>query len=177
MDRLIQRMLAPLQRRVSCMIVRVRVARVNSAAKQQRLQVTMLDGDAKDDLEHFEQYGLTSSPPAGAEGVGLFFGGDQSHGATICVGDKRYRLTGLKGGEVALYDDLGQVVHLTRDGIKISSPLDIEMSGRHVRIHGNESLTLECNGHGERWLPDRKDTYTIGAVPGSSNPITPPEIP
>lgn len=35
------------------------------------------------------------------------------------VADRRYRLQGLKTGEVALYDDIGQCVHLTRGGILI----------------------------------------------------------
>jgi len=35
------------------------------------------------------------------------------------VSDRRYRLTGLAEGEVALYDDLGHKVHLAREGIVI----------------------------------------------------------
>lgn len=177
MERLIARMLAPLQRRLVNMIARGTVALVNSAGKMQRLQMRILQGEAKSDVDHFEAYGFTSHPHAGAEAVLLCFGGDRSHGVAVVVADKRYRLQSLEAGEVAIYDDLDQVVHLTRDGIEIRTPLDIDMRGRHVRIHGNESLIIECNGHGEKWLPDRKDTYTIGAEAGSSNPINPPEIP
>lgn len=177
MERMIAKMLGPLRRQISNMIMRVTIQAVNSAMKTQRLQIGGRAGDGKTDIEHFESYGFTSHPLPGAEGIGLFFAGDQSHGAVICVGDKRYRLTSLKPGEVALSDDLGQVVHLTRDGIKIVSEQNIELRGNNVRIHGNESLIIECNGHGQKWLPDRLDTYTVGAVPGTSNPITPPEIP
>ena len=137
----------------------------------------ILNGEAKSELEHFEAYGITSHPLKGAEGVTLFFSGDRSHGVAILIGDRRYRLTGLAPGEVALYDDLGQKVHLTRNGIEIQTDLDIDLRGRNVRIHGNESLIIECNGHGEKWLPNKKDTYTIGAVAGSSNPINAPDIP
>lgn len=177
MERLIEKMLAPIKRRITNMIVRVTIAAVSSALKTQRVQIGALAGEGKTDIEHFEAYGHTSNPHPGAEGLGLFFGGDRSHGAVICVGDKRYRLTGLKSGEVALYDDLGQVVHLTRDGISVATDLDIDLRGRHVRIHGNESLILECDGHGQVWLPDRVKSYTIGAAAGSSHPINPPEIP
>ncbi|MGY1490715.1 phage baseplate assembly protein V [Methylobacillus pratensis] len=177
MERLIDRMLAPIKRRITNMITRVTITAVNSALKTQRVQIGALAGEGKTDIEQFEAYGFTSSPLAGAEGVGLFFCGDRSHGVVICVGDKRFRLTEAKPGEVAMYDDQGQVVHLTRDGIKIESHLDVELRGRNVRIHGNERLIIECNGHGEEWLPDRKNTYTQGAAPGTSNPIHPPEIP
>lgn len=177
MERLIEKMLAPLKRRISGMIVRVTVSMVSSALKTQRLQLNALGGESKDSVEHFEQYGYTSCPFPGAEGIGLFLGGDRSHGVVICVGDKRYRLQALQAGEVAMYDDLGQVVHLTRDGIKITSPKDVELRGRNVRIHGDESLIIECNGHGEKWFPDHKDTYTEDAVPGISYPIHAPDIP
>jgi phage baseplate assembly protein V len=177
MERLIEKMLAPLRRRINNMIVRVVISAVSSAAKTQRVQIGALADEGKTDFENFEQYGYTSNPHPGAEGIGLFFMGDRSHGAVICVGDKRYRLTGLKSGEVALYDDLGQVVHLTRDGISIATELDIDLRGKNVRIHGDESLIIECNGHGQMWLPDRLKSYTVGAAPGSSHPINPPEIP
>lgn len=177
MERLINRMLDPIRRRISNMIVRVTVSAINAALKTQRVQILARAGDGKSSVEHFEPYGFTSHPLPGAEGIGLFFSGDTSHGAVICIGDKRYRLTGLEAGEVAMSDDLGQVVHLTRDGIKIQTALDVELRGRNVRIHGSERLIIECSGHGEEWLPDRKNTWTMGAAPGSSNPINPPEIP
>jgi phage baseplate assembly protein V len=177
MERLIEKMLAPIRRRISNMIVRVTISAINSATKTQRAQIGALAGEGKTDIEHFEAYGFTSNPHPQAEGIGLFFAGDRSHGAVICVGDKRYRLQGLKAGEVAMHDDLGQVVHLTREGIKIFSPLDIDMRGRKVRVGADESLILECNGHGVQYLPDRLNTWTIGSVPGSNNPITPPAIP
>jgi hypothetical protein len=77
---------------------------------------------------------------------------------------------------VALHDDLGQKVHLTRTGMQIHTPLDIDLRGANVRIHGNESLIIECNGHGEKWLPTHKESWTIGAT-GSSHNINPPDIP
>jgi phage gp45-like len=176
-QRLIARMMAPLARAVSNMASRASVVLANSAGKLQRLQVRILNGETKSNLDHAEPYGFTSCPHPGAEAVLLFMGGDRSHGIAIVVGDRRYRLQALEAGEVAVYDDLQQMVALKRDGIYINTPLDIDLRGRNVRIHGEESLIVECNGHGEKWLPDRKDTYTIGAVAGSSNPINAPDIP
>jgi phage gp45-like len=83
------------------------------------------------EIEHMEPYGLTSrvKKPDGsssdkkkAEGLMVFTGGNRSHGVLIVAGDRRYRLRGLKEGEVALFDDQGQQVHFTRDGIVISAP-------------------------------------------------------
>lgn len=90
--------------------------------KMRVVQVRLLADEVRDDLEHVEPYGFTSEPLQEAEAFALFFGGDRSHGIVFCVADRRYRLKPLKGGEVAIYDDLGQKVHLTRSGIEIETP-------------------------------------------------------
>lgn len=87
---------------------------VNSAAKCQLVQIEMLGGELKDDVEHLEPYGYTSCPHDGAEHVAVFPDGDKSHGVVLVVADRRYRLKGLKKGEVALYTDEGDRIVLRR---------------------------------------------------------------
>ena len=96
------------------MIARCTVALVNAKRKLQTLQIRMLAGELKDDVEHMEPYGYTSCPQPGAEGVALFSGGDRSHGVVIVIADRRFRLQGLKPGEVALYTDEGDKIHFER---------------------------------------------------------------
>jgi phage gp45-like len=74
----------------------------------------------KENVEHLEPYGFTSAAQDGAEAVMLFPGGDRSHGVAVVVADRRYRLKGLVRGEVAIYDDQGQSVTLTRAGIVVN---------------------------------------------------------
>jgi phage gp45-like len=74
----------------------------------------------------------------GAEHVSAFFDGDRSHGVTLMVADRRYRLAGLEAGEVALYDDLGQAVHLTRSGIVIKG------AGLPVTITDTPQVNLDA---------------------------------
>lgn len=64
--------------------------------------------------------GFTSAAQNGAEAVVLFPGGGRSHGVAVVVADRRFRLKGLARGEVALYDDQGQSVTLTRAGIVVN---------------------------------------------------------
>ena len=123
------KMIAPYARRISNMLARGTLAAVNAASKMQGLQLRLLAGEVKDNVEHFEPYGFTSNPKGGAEAVAVFLDGDRSHGIAIVVADRRYRLTGLQTGEVALHDDQGQKVHLTRTGIVIDGgglPLTIQ---------------------------------------------------
>ena len=90
------------------------VALGNSASKLQSLQLRLLAGEFKDNVEHLEPYGFTACPLPGAEALAGFIGGDRSHGVVIVVADRRFRLQGLKSGEVALYTDEGDKFHFKR---------------------------------------------------------------
>jgi phage baseplate assembly protein V len=119
MIRAINKVTAPLARRVSLMVGRGVLALVNDAAKMQGVQVQLLSGEVRD-MERFQNYGLTSQPHAGAEVAAVFVGGNRNHGLVLAVDDRRYRLKGLQGGEVALSDDLGHIIKLSRTGIVIT---------------------------------------------------------
>lgn len=96
------------------MIVRGVLAVVDAGRKLQGVQMRLTAGEVKSGMEHFEPYGFTSNPQAGAEGVVVFFGGDRSHGAVICLADRRFRLKGLEAGEVAIYTDEGDSIVFKR---------------------------------------------------------------
>jgi len=117
-SRTFSKLAAPLARGLQMLLARAVLTAVNSG-KMQVVQVTLLAGEAKDGVEHFEPYGFTSHPKAGAEAVVGFVGGDRSHGMALIIADRRFRPTDLKPGESCLHDDQGQRVHITRDGIVI----------------------------------------------------------
>jgi phage gp45-like len=74
-----------------------------------------------DEHQHWQPYGFQSAPLDGAIGVRLAPGSNRDDLLVVMVEDRRYRLA-LVAGEVALSDDLGQKVHLTRDGIVVDAP-------------------------------------------------------
>jgi phage baseplate assembly protein V len=127
--------------RVRGMISRAVISLVNDAAKLQALQVTMMADQTPDDVERFQTYGHTSVPHPGAEGIGLAIGGSTGHTVVICVDDRRYRVKGLQGGEVALYDDLGHKVYLTRDGIVVDG------AGQDIRFVNAPTVRVETDLH------------------------------
>jgi hypothetical protein len=88
-----------------------------------------------DDREYIQHYGLTSRPKEGAEIVYLVEGN-----VVLALGsdDRRCRLQ-IESGEVALYDDLGQVVHLTRSGISVTSSLQVTVDAPEIHL-GSENL-------------------------------------
>ena len=107
--RQLSRALAPLARGLQNLFSRGVVSAVNSDAKMQTVQIQLLTGEAKDNVEHFEPYGFTSHPHVGAEQATGFVEGDRSHGIVLVVADRRFRLTGLAAGEMAIHDDQGQI--------------------------------------------------------------------
>jgi phage baseplate assembly protein V len=120
-ERATQRLLAPLARRLQNLVARGVVVLSDASRKLQTLQIKLLADEVADGSEHFEPYGYTARPHPGAEHVTIFVDGDRSHPLTIVVADRRYRLTALAEGEVAIYDDQGQKVHLTRTGIVVDA--------------------------------------------------------
>lgn len=75
-----------------------------------RLVAKGLIGESFANREYFQHYGFTSRPLAGAECILVREG---NHVVAIASDDRRYRIA-LEEGEVAIYDDQGQVVHLRR---------------------------------------------------------------
>jgi phage gp45-like len=41
-------------------------------------------------------------------------GGDRNNGVVVAVGDRKFRLKGLQGGEVAMYTDEGDIIIMKR---------------------------------------------------------------
>lgn len=146
------KLMAPLRRSLGNMIARGVVTAVNAAAKMQALQIRLLADESKSDVEHFEPYGYTSNPKPGAEVVALFPDGDRSHGFVIVAADRRFRLQGLEAGEMAIHDDQGQKVHLTRNGIVVDG------AGKLIRFtnapKARMEMDLECTGD----IKDRCDS-------------------
>ena len=70
----------------------------------------------------------------------FFFDGDRSHGIVFTIADRRYRLKPLKTGEVAIFDDLGQKVHLTRDGLEVYTP-----GWLHATVDKDAEITVGGN--------------------------------
>lgn len=178
--RAITKLLAPLKRRVFLMIGRAVIKLVEDAYGVQQVQLVALEGEVLDKVERFQEYGYTSVPLAGAEAVLLAVGGDRAHGLVIGVEDRRYRLRGLAGGEVAIYDDQGQKVHIKRNGIVaeaaniyLKSAGIIRIEGDGVEIHGDTYYQRDVAGLGDRRTNTggadyQDDTYTTGAVIGST---------
>lgn len=153
--RALEKLIAPLRRRVALMVGRCVVNLVNDALKMQAVQINLLSDETLDRVERLQNYGFTSHPRPGAEGLAVAVGGSRNHTVLIVCDDRRYRLTGLAEGEVALYDDLGSKVVLKRGNVievtaatkvHLVTPL-VEMSA-DAKILGKLDVTGKITGLG-----------------------------
>lgn len=177
--------LRALNSRVQMMVGRAVLSAVQDDSKLQELQVELLSDEVHDGVEHFTPYGFTAHPKKGAEAIMLAVGGLRSHGLVITVADRRYRLTSLAEGEVALHDDQGQKIHLTRDGIVILSDkgVTIDATGADIGMTcDNFTVTASAKikfagddievGNGASLQAARKtDTVSGGAINSGSSKV------
>lgn len=112
----IMRYLEPVICRLDNLIARGDVTSSSDSSGTQTIDGDYFDEESLDGLEFVENYGFTSRPLDGADSLALFHSGSRDNGMVIAVSDRRYRLTALEKGEVALYTDEGDKIHIKRGG-------------------------------------------------------------
>ena len=187
---LIRDSLAPVRRRVRLMVSRAVLNAVNDAGGIQVVQVKLLDGETRDGVERMQNYGLTSVPLPGAEGLGVSVGGSRNHVVVVVMDDGRHRMKGLKPGEVAMYTHLDKEahrhhIHLDENGdmhimaknIFMKAEETARLEGKHVEIHAQETYKFDSNGQGQKWDGQGVETWQDNDVPRPHHVHAPPEIP
>jgi phage gp45-like len=136
--------------RVMHQFVRLTLNKSNDDPMMQELHVDGMLSDVRSIVERVQHFGFTSTPlprdeqqkgqggggsggdqikgPA-AEAIAAFIGGQRNHPVVIAVDDRRHRPMGLKPGENAQYDDIGQMTLLRRTGLFLLSLDDDQQSG------------------------------------------------
>ena len=89
-------------------------------------------GETFSDREYFQHYGYTSRPLAGAEGILLKQGNNI---ILVASDDRRYRIE-LAAGEVALYTDEGDHIHMKRGNF-------VEVVTRELKVVASEKVTMD----------------------------------
>ncbi len=113
----------------------------SAAAEHVELQTS---GLYDDDTQHWQPYGLQSRAKPGAIALQAAVGGRSETVATILVHDARY-LIALDEGEVALVDDLGQKVHLTRTGLVVdAASIKLGDSASAAAARVGDAVTLDA---------------------------------
>lgn len=99
----LQRMTAPLLRRMRLIAGRCMLDAVNDNLQKQNVQIRLLAGESASEVENFQQAGFTSVPLPGAVGLYLATGGKRTSLASFLLENKARRKRGLKPGESCIY--------------------------------------------------------------------------
>ncbi len=136
----LHRALEPILRRLSALLGRAVVSRVDDARRLQALQLSGLAGERLDGVESFQAYGLTSSPPIGSEALLACIGGQREHAIALGVAHRESRPRNLAAGEVTLYSQHGQSVKLKADGsieLVSESSIKLTVGGNSIELAGS----------------------------------------
>ena len=158
---IVDKMLAPLRRRVRMIATRVIITAVNDAGGVQLVQATGLNGERIPDVERLQQFGFSGHPPKGATGLMVCIGGSRSHPVVIACDDRATRFVELQEGEAVMYAADGHsIVHLKMGGeiaVKATSKVLID------------SPLLECTGEIKdhtSTMQAMRDTFNAHTHPG-----------
>jgi phage baseplate assembly protein V len=132
-----KRLTNTIQNKIFLLVGRAIVTYINNSTDvhHQKVQISVLKNEVLSNVERIQEYGFETYPYTNSEAVCLFLAGDRKHGIVITIGDRRYRLTDLTEGEVAIYTSEDQETEGHRIHLK---------SGQNIDIRGT-SVTINCN--------------------------------
>lgn len=88
--------------------------------------------EIKDGIPSMQLFGFASATLPGCDYAVGFLSGDRTKGVALASNDRRYRPSTLAPGESMMYDNAGNQVYLSAQGVKIT---------------GADSITLSAGGH------------------------------
>ncbi|EGG4148578.1 phage baseplate assembly protein V [Salmonella enterica] len=119
------------------------LTRTRSDGNVMMTQLSGLEDENLPGIEVFQQFGLTSVPPAGTMAVVVPVGGRTSHSVVIATEHGQYRIRSLKPGEVSLYNEDGASVTLKKGQIIDVQCIEYNVSCRKYSVTASESARFE----------------------------------
>ena len=144
---MIEQALERVWRRVISIISYGSIQTGDDSGKVQRQQVVISPIEMRDNTPRVAEYGFTSMPPPDSDAVVIYLSGDRTKGGIIATGHQASRLKNLASGEVALYDDKGQMVYLQKDKMHTVTPFDylLDVTG-NIRVNGGGTVEFDSVG-------------------------------
>ena len=138
----LKRYIASIQHKIFLLLGRGIVAAINNSETTQKIQIKGLSGETITDIERLQEYGLETYPHKDAEALACFLNGKRDNGIILVIGDRRYRLTDLSQGEVALYTDEDSNTDKHRIHLKNNQLIDVLC--KILNIDLGTSLIINC---------------------------------
>jgi phage gp45-like len=135
-------------------------------------------GETFTNREYLQHYGFSSAPLAGAEAILIKSG---NHIVMIASDDRRYRIA-VAGGEVAIYTDEGDCIHLKRgrlveivtETLVVKAATKVRFETPLVEATGEIIDRVESGGRSMHGMREVYDGHTHGGIdPGDGTTATP----
>ena len=129
--------------------------------------------------ELMQHYGFSSGPLPGAEFLAIPVGGNSKHTVVVASEDGRYRVV-VKDGEVALYTDEGDYIHMKRgrlieietDTLVVKAKTKVRFEKPLIEQTGDIKADGEITDH-TRSMQDDRELYNAHGHPNGPPPDPP----
>jgi len=137
MIREIAELLRPINRKIANVVSRGIVRMVTDYSGLQVLQVDLLSGETRGEIERVQNYGFASVPEDGAQALVVFMNGNRNSGFAVAVEDGDSRPSDLDPGEACVYHKDGARITMKANGdisIDAKSGSEIIMNGGSAKV-------------------------------------------
>ena len=117
----IAKYLQPLKNKLMLIVGRCILTAINNSGKTQKVTCTGLNGEKLSDIDRLENYGFTSVPRAGSEGVVVFPNANRGNGVIVVMADREARVKTLTEGDVCMFDYRGTMIIIDSLGITLKT--------------------------------------------------------
>lgn len=134
----LSRAIAPLKNRVLLMVGRAILTAVKDDKTIQQVSIQALANEALEKVERYQEFGFSSNPPAGTEGIMLSIGGNRGNSVIIATDNRATRKKNLLSGESTLYTDDGTYIYLKKNGlVEIKTATKVLIDAPDTEFTGN----------------------------------------
>jgi phage baseplate assembly protein V len=148
---------------------RAKLTGLSKGAAVQLMQGAALDGETMQAAEFFQQFGFTSSPPAGTQLIVLPLGGRTAHSIVIATEHGAYRLD-VASGEACLYSQWGDKVHVRQERIDVETKVLHLKASERVEFE-TPSLTMAGLDGGAAAAVVTGSLHTTGAITSDADHV------
>ena len=124
----------------------IRFAMVNmmTGGNTQHCQAKTSGGEILNNVAFLEPYGFTAKPLPKSETLLLRVGGSKFNNVVLNIGNRSLRFKELKDGEVAMYDNSGNLLHFKNGGnIDFKAAATLNQTAPAINIKGANSVNIE----------------------------------
>jgi phage gp45-like len=172
--------------RLRMLIAPVKITATDDSGPVHRAQVRGFPPETIDAMPVLQLYGVASHAMTGSDAMAIFCTGDRTSGVIVATGNQQYRLRNLNPGEVALYDNGGNVVKLANNGmieitcpgtVTITCPNVVRMVTPRLEVTGDVIDHCDTQANTAADMRSIYNSHTHGGVQGGSSHTAIPDQP